>query len=224
MDPFTWIGWIVWFIVTYIQIYDPIVTVQSEWYNNNIKNVTFAPPKFVYPIAWFIIYALMSVAISLFWQDPTIQTFSTYNAVIILYLVDVILNKLWTVIFFQLRMPAFAFVEIIFLILCTIAVFVLFIIDGAVISAVFFGIYLLWLLFAAALNLSFWFTTSRNKQLAMKQLRIQPNKPQYYYEQNIQPVVESKSVILQDRTSEITDRYPSYKPYGNSINKKTLLF
>lgn len=100
-------------------------------------------PSIVFPIVWSILYLLMSISIYL--------TSSNKDAKKI-YFLQLIVNSLWTLVFFGFRWYTFSFIWLLLLItLVTIMVIKFYKINKV---ATYINIpYLLWLLFAAYLNL-----------------------------------------------------------------------
>jgi len=178
MDQFLWIGWIVWFVFTFIQIYQPTNILADDWYSRVTRNKKYAPPKEAVFCIWIIFYALMSVSISLFWQSSAYRTDANYDAVIAMYVVTIVLGKIWFFTLFQIHMILFSLVIVLLVTISAVVVFSLFIIDGAVISAVFFGIYVLWLIYNTALNLDFYMDNeTKNTIHRIQTMRAPSNSP-----------------------------------------------
>jgi tryptophan-rich sensory protein len=78
------------------------------------------------------------------------------KAAIIIFAVQLILNTLWSIIFFGLKMPGFAFFEIILLWVSILATFIMFYKISKP-AAYLLVPYILWVSFAAVLNYSIWF-------------------------------------------------------------------
>ena len=96
----------------------------------------------------------MAAAAVLVWNKG--MTASIVKIALILYLIQLTLNSLWTPIFFGARMPLLAFIEIVFL---WVAVF-LTILTFARISKTAAALlipYILWTSFAVVLNFSIWY-------------------------------------------------------------------
>ena len=68
----------------------------------------FYPPTILFPIVWTILYILMSISLYLASKNTT----SVYP----IYIAQIIVNSLWTVIFFGLRLFTFGYLWIILLI------------------------------------------------------------------------------------------------------------
>ena len=119
-----------------------------EWYATLVKP-SFSPPNGIFAPVWTILYIMMGLAAALVWQkglqNPQVRT------ALIAFLIQLILNMIWSVLFFGLRAPLYGLVDILFLwgmILVTIARF-----SRVSISAALLLIpYILWVTFATGLN------------------------------------------------------------------------
>lgn len=123
-----------------------------EAYNSLIKPV-FAPPSWVYAIVWPILYLLMGFAAYRIWmlgkQGVDIRKAAK------LYIIQLLLNFIWTIIFFRYRLIGLAFMELmlllIFVLLTTFEFFKLNKFAGLLMIP-----YILWICFAGVLNFAFW--------------------------------------------------------------------
>jgi len=123
-----------------------------SWYAGIIKP-DFNPPSWVFAPVWTVLYALMGISAFLIWK----KGFGRREAKIALgiFLFQLVLNTLWSSIFFGLQNIGGAFIEIVFLWLAIIATIVAF----AKISrpaAWLLTPYILWVTFAAYLNFAIW--------------------------------------------------------------------
>ncbi|MBM3257809.1 MAG: tryptophan-rich sensory protein [Candidatus Nealsonbacteria bacterium] len=124
----------------------------QNWYVF-LEKPFFAPPNWLFAPAWITLYALMGISAFLVWQKK--ENLKLRNYALKLYAIHLVLNALWSVIFFGLRNPGLAFIEIVVL-----WIFIL------IITVKFFKIrksagflfipYLLWVSFASVLNLFIW--------------------------------------------------------------------
>ena len=83
------------------------------WYENLIKP-PLTPPNQYFPIAWGIIYTLMGIAFLIILQKRNDQT--KYLAMNF-YLIQLVLNFLWTYIFFDLKSINLALIDIVLLLI-----------------------------------------------------------------------------------------------------------
>jgi len=120
-----------------------------EWYATLAKP-SFSPPNWIFAPVWTLLYILMGLAATIVWEKglrtPGVRT------ALVAFLSQLILNMLWSVLFFGLRSPLYGLVDILFLwamILVTIAQFSRISIPAALLLLP----YILWVTFAAGLNL-----------------------------------------------------------------------
>lgn len=108
----------------------------------------FAPPGFLFPIAWSILYLLMGIAYYLFqnnvYKNKTLEVFVYYSQLFV--------NALWSIIFFVFKWRLFS---ILWIVLLLILVFILILLFNKKYrpSAYLFIPYLLWLVYATYLNI-----------------------------------------------------------------------
>lgn len=120
-----------------------------EWYAA-LNKPSFSPPNWLFAPVWTALYILMGFAAALVWrkglQEPKVR------AALVAFLLQLILNMLWSVFFFGMRSPLAGLVDILFLwtmILVTIARFS----KVSTWAAALLVPYLLWVTFASGLNL-----------------------------------------------------------------------
>lgn len=123
----------------------------TSWYAVLARPV-LSPPNWIFAPVWTLLYALMGIALYLVLQTPSSarRTHALY-----LFGVQLILNALWSGIFFGLHLLGIALVEIILMWLAIVATIYFF----AKISRTATWLlvpYVLWVSFAAYLNYSLW--------------------------------------------------------------------
>ncbi len=124
----------------------------SEFYDSIIKP-PFAPPGFIFPIVWAIIYVIIAYAAYRVYCYST----SEVDRVDALknYAINLILNFLWPIIFFRFQLIGIALLWVIALTISTIITTVKFEkIDS--LSGFLFTVYALWTVFATVLTASIW--------------------------------------------------------------------
>lgn len=120
----------------------------STWYQSLIKP-DFTPPSWIFAPVWIILYLLMGIALYLIWS----KGFKNKHVRIAIYvfITQLILNSLWSFLFFGLKSPLYAFIEIIILwVIILINVILFYRISK--ISAYLLLPYILWVTFASVLN------------------------------------------------------------------------
>lgn len=125
----------------------------SDWYAN-LNKPSFNPPGWVFGPVWTILYILMAVSAGLVWHKEL--TGPIVRMALALYLLQLVLNGLWTPLFFGAKMPLLAFIDIVLLwaaIILTILAFV----KVSRYAGLLMLPYLAWTTFAAVLNFSLWY-------------------------------------------------------------------
>ncbi|MFP4403398.1 MAG: TspO/MBR family protein [Nanoarchaeota archaeon] len=84
----------------------------ATWYET-LNKPFFNPPGFIFGPVWIILYFLIGISLYSVWSKK-INT-KTKKLAIIIFFIQLILNAMWSIIFFGLKSPFFAFIEIIFL-------------------------------------------------------------------------------------------------------------
>lgn len=116
------------------------------WYMN-LEKPWFTPPNWLFGPVWITLYTLMGISLYLIWEKKP-KTTRPYQ----IFGVQLILNAIWSIIFFGLRNPTAALTDIIALwisILATIMIFYKHSKKAAIIMIP----YLVWVSIATALNL-----------------------------------------------------------------------
>ena len=108
-----------------------------------------APPPWLFPIVWTVLFLLMGISSYLIWVSDS----ALRESVLTVYAIQLAVNFFWPIIFFGLEKYLFAFFWLISLIVLVIVMIVLFYKIKP--SAAYLQLpYLAWLLFAAYLNLA----------------------------------------------------------------------
>lgn len=122
---------------------------KSVWYYNLTKP-PLAPPDWIFPPVWSILYFSMLVALLLYLFKPAQNKKSGY----IYFAVQLILNLLWAIVFFYLKNMFLALIVIIlldiFVILTIKSFYKVSKIPGLILIP-----YLIWILFATYLNIGY---------------------------------------------------------------------
>ncbi len=122
----------------------------GAWYAT-LQKPFFSPPNWIFAPAWTALYFLMGIALYLVIKNG-IKSRNAKIAVSV-FAVQLILNALWSFLFFGLKSPFYAFVEIIALWLAIAAAIITF--SGISRRAALLLVpYILWVSFAAVLNFS----------------------------------------------------------------------
>jgi len=120
------------------------------WYAT-LEKPSFSPPNWLFAPAWVTLYLLMGVAAFLIWRRGLGQ--KGVRAALIVFLVQLVLNALWSVVFFGLQLPLWGMVVILALwvaiLLTILRFFKLSTAAGSLMLP-----YILWVSFAAVLNIA----------------------------------------------------------------------
>ena len=122
------------------------------WYAT-LEKPAFNPPNWLFAPVWTLLYIMMGVAAFLVWRKGLEN--KQVRVALIVFLVQLVLNALWSVVFFGLESPVYGLVVIAALwvaILFTVLKFY----RISLAASVLMWPYLLWVTFAAVLNSSIW--------------------------------------------------------------------
>lgn len=123
----------------------------SGWYAS-LEKPAFNPPNWIFAPVWIFLYLLMGVTLYILWQNlPKKEA----KIALVFFAIQLVLNVLWSVVFFGLELPLLAFLEIIIL-----WIFILLtMIKSSRVSKMPVYLllpYILWVNFAAILNFFLW--------------------------------------------------------------------
>ena len=114
-----------------------------EWYPNLNKSA-LTPPNITFPIAWSVIYLLMGLSLG-----RVLNRGDKKSAVI--WMVQLVFNFLWSILFFTMRMPFCGFIDIL-LLDASVVYFMISVSKKDKPSLYMFIPYILWLVIATYLN------------------------------------------------------------------------
>jgi tryptophan-rich sensory protein len=120
----------------------------GTWYAELAKPV-ITPPDWVFGPAWTLLYLLMSISVFLVWAKGL--DYPKVKLAIVLFLIQLALNAIWTPIFFGFHSILLALVDIILLFTAILATFFVFKSISFAASMLLIP-YLLWVGYAAILN------------------------------------------------------------------------
>jgi tryptophan-rich sensory protein len=121
----------------------------DTWYAALAKP-SWNPPNWIFAPVWTLLYVMMGVAAWLVWK-----TGDRIGPAMVLFGLQLVFNLLWSLIFFGLRSPGLALIEVVFLwggVLLTMLAFF----GRQSTAGWLFVPYLAWVSFAAALNAAIW--------------------------------------------------------------------
>ena len=135
--------------VTAVAALGALMTEIGPWYES-LRYPSWRPPNWLFGPAWTMIFILIAVSGVLAWERAPGVTIRVWLC--ILLAINGILNVFWSLVFFKLRRPDRALVEVVALWLSILAL-VVFIGSYSFTAAAFMIPYLLWVAFAGYLNL-----------------------------------------------------------------------
>ena len=122
------------------------INYKEPWYSSLNKPV-FSPPEWVFGPVWTILYLMMTIAIWLFWHSKNRDIKTVY-----IYLIHLICNTTWSIVFFVFHNMIVA----LFVLICLIGLIINLILRFRrvkLLSAYLMIPYLLWCCFALILNI-----------------------------------------------------------------------
>ena len=142
------LSFIIFLLVTYSASFvGGIVTLsfKEPWYSQLIKS-NFNPPDWIFAPVWTTLYLMMTVAIWFFWHSKKRDINTVY-----IYLIHIVFNTTWSIVFFGLHEIFLAMIILIILIILIIILIIRFKRVNFV-SYYLMIPYLLWCCFALFLN------------------------------------------------------------------------
>lgn len=135
-------------IITFIigGLFTPL-TFSSEFYESLVK--PFDIPQIIFPIVWSILYILMSISIYMISNTNDIKRDESIK----IYFIQLVINSLWTLFFFGLKLIGFSALWIVLLTIVVIIMVIKFYKVKPL--AAYINIpYVIWLILATMLNIS----------------------------------------------------------------------
>lgn len=120
----------------------------DAWYSTIVRP-EIAPPDWIFAPVWTILYILMGISLYLVW------TKKFDKKAVFVFLVQLFLNSLWSILFFGLQNPFYGLIEIFFLWISILAT-IYFFYKISKKAAYLLVPYIVWVTFAAFLNYQIW--------------------------------------------------------------------
>ena len=124
-----------------------LLTTIGPWYRA-LRKPGWQPPDWAFGPAWTIILSMAAISAVLAWRAATPDL---YPMVLILFGVNALFHLLWTPLFFNLRRPDWAFIEVTFL-WGSLAAMIIRLWPISVTASLLLVPYIAWVTFAAYLN------------------------------------------------------------------------
>jgi tryptophan-rich sensory protein len=144
------VGWLVLCFAT--SAVGAVASIQAKSFYGGLIQPNWAPPSWVFGPVWTFLYAAMAVAAWLVWRNGG---FRANRTALSLFVTQLLLNAIWSWLFFAWAQGMLAFIDIL----------LLWILIGATLvsfwrvrpmAGILFIPYFLWVSFAAVLNLAVW--------------------------------------------------------------------
>ena len=121
-------------------------------YGETIIQPALAPPMWVFPVVWSILFALMGIGAAMIWLSPESDL---RRKGLNIFVAQLIVNFFWSLIFFNLQAFGFAFIWL--LLLWVLVAWMIWTFYQVEPLAAWLQVpYLLWLTFAGYLNFAVW--------------------------------------------------------------------
>jgi benzodiazapine receptor len=129
-----------------------LATRNAREFYAGLARPSWAPPGWLFGPVWTVLYLLMGVAAWLVWRRAG---WAGARGALTLFVVQLVVNAAWSWIFFAWRRGAFAFADIVVLLILIVATMIAFArVHG--VAAVLLLPYLVWVTYATALTWSIW--------------------------------------------------------------------
>lgn len=154
MKEHKWLPYVLWILFTEaVGFLSGWLTRQgSELYSQTIAKPPLSPPAIVFPIVWGILFLLMGIGAARVWLTPPSSDRTTALRV---FLLQLAFNFFWSILFFNFQ--AFGFALVWLLLLWGLILWMIFAFRKVDSLAAWMQVpYLLWVTFAAYLNLGVW--------------------------------------------------------------------
>ena len=142
------LSFVLFFVITYSASFiGGIITFsfKEPWYSQLVKS-NYNPPDWVFAPVWTTLYLMMTIAIWVFWLSKNRDMNTVY-----IYLIHIVLNTTWSVVFFGLHQILLAL--IVLLVLIFLIIILIFRFKRVTLISVYLMIpYLLWTSYALFLN------------------------------------------------------------------------
>ena len=129
-----------------------VASINAPDFYRELTRPEWAPPASVFGPVWTVLYAAMAIAAWLIWRN---HNNSLRRIALTLFGVQLVLNSLWSWLFFAWQQGGMAFVDIVILWVLIVAMLGIFWRISRVAAALILP-YLLWVSFASVLNWSIW--------------------------------------------------------------------
>ncbi len=159
-ENFDCVALVTWIIFIFWEIF-PMSQDSTEWYKKESRSLQMCRvPQQVFPIAWFLLKSMLVPSIFLFLKFSIDSEHWAFLTVYIVFVINILVAKTWTLLFFTLRKPRLALVVALILAATSLVVLIAMIVgrdNTGDLWALPLGLYIpyvLWLCFAVVLNIN----------------------------------------------------------------------
>ena len=142
-----------WFVLSFAaSAIGAVASLEAKSFYGQLAQPSWAPPAWLFGPVWTVLYALMAIAAWLVWKAGG---WRAHRGALAVFIVQLLVNAMWSWLFFAWHHGAYAFVDIVVLWVLIVTTLVTFWrvrpLAGALLVP-----YLLWVSFAMALNYAVW--------------------------------------------------------------------
>ena|SRR5260221_4233794 len=146
-----WLGLLGWLALCFVVEASGVTFLPGRWYAH-LQKASWTPPSYLFAPVWTIIYVLMGTAAWLVWREGG---FRKQTVPLSLFLLQIVLNGAWSFLCFRLHDLPLSVVDMLLLwVVLSVATLRFFAVKPA--AGWLMMIYLLWVTFAATLNVALW--------------------------------------------------------------------
>jgi len=129
-----------------------VASARARSFYASLDRPSWSPPGWIFGPVWSVLYILMGTAAWIVWRE---RGWNGAQGALTMFCVQLVLNALWSWLFFAWHRGGLAFAEVLALALCIAATIVAFAPVSTVAAALLIP-YIAWVSFASALNYSLW--------------------------------------------------------------------
>lgn len=141
-----------------------------EWYTRISRRIYGMPPTYIFPIVWTLIYIMLIISLFIYYRNQTFPNTVSYaiDTISILFVLNIMANKMYTYFFFKLKKTIIAMFDILFIILTGLVIVIIFAINSKWVEFGLFLPYIIWSTYALYLNIA-WIYYERTTNVIVTQ-------------------------------------------------------
>lgn len=110
--PLQFFGFILWAALVFVAaLTGTIASMNADSFYAELIRPSWAPPSWLFGPMWTTLYCLMAVSVWLVWREGR-RTGARTTGALVVFVVQLALNALWSWLFFAWRLGAWAFAEV----------------------------------------------------------------------------------------------------------------